>query len=120
MAKKKQVAVNGATGLLSIRQAARLGIDRLRQPNWVNPLDHVKIDLQPNGLFGPWAHLYAPFNIHCNGRDPVDMLMIAGQFDLDAEGLEPYKGPLPDSAEYKADIAKYAIPTARDAEVKQP
>ena len=114
MTKSKHFAVNGATGLISIRQAARLGIERVRQPNWANPLDHIKIDLlrdHPDGKltgeFGPWLHLYAPFNEECNGRDPVDMLVIMEGIDLDAEGLERYTGPLPDSDEYKADVAKY-------------
>lgn len=113
MSKSKSVPVNGH-GLISIAQAARLGIERLRQPNWANPFDHLKIDLQRDklngkltGMFGPWAHLYAPFNKVCNGRDPVDMLMLDPPFDVNAEGMEPYTGPLPDSDEYKADVAKY-------------
>lgn len=110
----KLIAVNGASGLISIRQAARLGIERLRQPNWSNPLDHIKIDLLKDyqdgkltGEFGPWIHLYAPFNKECNGRDPVDMLAMNPPIDVDAEGMERYTGPLPDSNEYKADVAKY-------------
>ena len=97
--------------LFSLNDAVKRGVDRVRQPNWSNPLDHLKIDLYPNGTHGPWIHLYAPFNKECNGRDPVDMLWLpppTGMVDADAKSFYAYTGPLPDSEEYKADVAKYA------------
>ena len=86
-------------GLISIAEAAKQGIARLRKPIWANPLDHLKIDIIED-MPGPWLHLYCPFNKECNGRDPVDVLGIGS--DYDAKEFEPYVGPLPDSEEYKA------------------
>lgn len=95
--------------LLSCRQAAKLGIERLRKPIWANPLDHVKIDII-DGDLGPWMHFYAPFNQECNGCDPVDILwaMNPDWTNPDAEGLAIYDGPLPDSEEYQAAVRRYA------------
>lgn len=100
-----------ALGLISIHKAAANGILRIRMPNWANKLDHIKIDMIPPlplgsdgpDTMGPWLHLYAPFNQECNGRDPVNILVI--EFNCDAALYEPYTGPLPDSDEYRAAVA---------------
>ena len=90
--------------LFSLREAAARGVDRVRQPNWAHPMDHIKIDILSDGRMGPWAHLYSPFNQSINGRDPVDMLCIAGMgIDPNAKGGYAYVGPLPDSEEYKTE-----------------
>jgi hypothetical protein len=91
--------------LISLVEAARRGIERLRKPIWANPMDHVKIDII-DGRLGPWIHLYAPFNKECNGRDPVDLLIVQVG-DINAAELEPYAGPLPDSDEYRAEVARF-------------
>ena len=95
--------------LISCRQAARMGIERLYKPIWSDPLDHVKIDII-DGELGPWMHLYAPFNKECNGRDPVDICWpLKKDFvNPDAEDLAVYDGPLPDSEEYRAAAREYA------------
>lgn len=95
-----------AEKLASINEAAAYGWERLRKPIWANPLDHLKIDLMA-GSVGPWAHLYCPFNQECNGRDPVDILWIMYE-DRDKRMWVKYEGPLPDSHEYKNDVAKYS------------
>jgi len=97
--------------LFSLNEAAARGVERVRQPNWSNPFDHIKIDLFKDGSHGPWIHLYAPFNKECNGRDPVDVIWIpppVGWIDPDVQSFYAYTGPLPDSDEYKAECAKYA------------
>jgi hypothetical protein len=96
--------------LLTIKEAAAKGIERLRQPQWANPLDHIKIDLVAGGI-GPWVHLWCPYNTECNKRDPVDMLIF--QVDIDKSEWLPYTGPLEDSDEYKAEVAGIAADTAR-------
>lgn len=90
--------------LISIHEAASRGIERLRQPQWANPLDHLKIDIV-KGRAGPWVHLWAPFNKECNGRDPFDMLAVQIDYNS-AEWLE-YTGPIETSDEYKAGCAVY-------------
>jgi hypothetical protein len=101
MKKKRAVAP-----MFSLDEAAQRGIERVYQPNWSNPLDHIKIDLMPDGSHGPWVHLYSPYNQKVNGRDPVNMLWGMGM-DTHSKCLYAYAGPLPDSDEYKADAASY-------------
>lgn len=91
--------------LISIKEAAARGIERVRKPIWANPLDHLKIDII-EGKPGPWMHLWCPFNKKCNGRDPVDMLWIAMNYD--EKSWLPYTGALPDSAEYVKAVQMYA------------
>ena len=95
--------------LISLYEAAERGIERVRQPNWANPFDHLKIDIV-DGKPGPWLHLFAPFNIECNGRDPVDFLWMFGPMnaDPDAKCFEPYTGPMPDSDEYAANVSRFS------------
>jgi len=89
--------------LISINDAAENGIDRLRLPKWAME-DHIKIDVF-NGKLGPWVHMYSPFNLECNGRDPVDVLI--DNCDIDAKEWMSYTGPLPESNEYKTHKAYF-------------
>jgi hypothetical protein len=98
--------VEPVVSLISINEAAALGIDRIRKPIWATPEDHLKIDII-NGKPGPWIHLYAPFNKECNGCDPVNILWI--QMDYNEPVYVPYTGPLPDSEEYLAKVATKEI-----------
>lgn len=66
--------------LLSIVEAAALGIDRLRMPQWADPNDYLKIDIV-DGKPGPWGHLYSPINELVNGKNPIDLLLV-GYADL--------------------------------------
>jgi hypothetical protein len=90
--------------LISILEAAELGVQRLRKPVWANPLDHLQIDIV-DGRPGPWLHIWCPFNKECNGRDPVDM--IAYTQNLGMREFEPYAGPLPDSEEYRKAVEQF-------------
>ncbi|HEY1431856.1 MAG TPA: hypothetical protein VGF39_09550 [Stellaceae bacterium] len=94
--------------MISLNEAARRGIERIRKPIWSDPLDHIKINIV-DGKPGPWLHLFAPFNQECNGRDPVRLLWIV-QWPNSANSheFEPYTGPLPDSAVYRAAAQAYA------------
>lgn len=96
--------------MISIKEAASQGITLLRRPIWANPLDHLKIDIV-DGQPGPWGHLYAPFNMECNGRDPVDIITIAGvngiYLDTSKREWEAYLGPTADSEEYRAAARGY-------------
>lgn len=98
--------MNAATppALISINEAAQQGIERLRQPQWALSMDHLKIDII-DGAPGPWLKVFAPFNVYCNGSDPVPFL--AYNYDLNTRNWQPYDGPLPDSEEYQAQITNY-------------
>ena len=91
--------------MMTLREAVAKRIERLRNPKWANPMDHLKLDLIGESGHGPWLHLFCPFNQECNGRDPVDFLMF--DFDWDEREWVAYKGPLPDSQAYRDDQAYY-------------
>lgn len=61
--------------LISINEAAKRGIDKLRQPIWASPEDYLKIDII-DGKAGPWGHFYSPLNKMTNGKNPIDVLLI--------------------------------------------
>lgn len=92
--------------LISINDAAERGIVYLRQPQWANPLSHLKIDIQPDGKPGIWLRFFDPFNKECNGRDPVEMLAPLAGSSSEKCWL-PYTGKLSDSDEYKAAVKNY-------------
>src|SRR5262247_3830184 len=98
--------------MISIRQAAKDGHTRLRMPHWSSALDHIEISIH-DGLPGPWAKLWCPFNEVCNGRDPV--LVMLGAALAVTHCIDPgrrswviYDGPLPDSVEYRQECQRYA------------
>lgn len=89
------------TKLISINDAVKLGIERIRKPMWSDQFDHVKIDII-DGQLGPWIHLFSPENKMFNGKDPVNLLACNGKFGFDDKAFVPYDGPPPDSDEYRA------------------
>lgn len=93
---------------ISIEQAAARGIERLRLSRWANPMDHIKISILM-GSPGPWVKLYCPINEAMNGRDPVEMLIMNFLPTTDPVWDE-YKGPLPDSIEYRDKAAEFRRP----------
>lgn len=102
--------LHAARRLISIEEAAKRGVCRLRKPIWSNPLDHLKIDLI-EGQLGPWAHLYSPANRALNGRDPIDMLFLGTSIDDCAYAV--YDGPEAESEEYQAECRAFAERFAR-------
>jgi hypothetical protein len=99
--------------LISIKEAVARNIERLRQPQWIIPEDHIKLDLLGNAKCGPWVHLYSPFNLVCNGRDPISSLMFSE--DINAVSWLVYEGALPESEKYKLVQAAYKADNRRDS-----
>lgn len=99
MDSKVGTPIETTTPLISLKDAARLGIRRLRKPIWASKFDHIQIDIV-KGELGVWVHLYCPSNLAINKRDPVDILTIEGLTNCD---FVPYTGPLSDSEEYLAE-----------------
>lgn len=93
------------TKLISINDAVKLGIERLRKPTWIEPVDHIKIDII-DGQLGPRIHSFSPDNKIFNGKDPIDIFTITDRFRPDDKAFVAYDGPLPDSDEYRAAIAR--------------
>jgi hypothetical protein len=113
--------------LMSLKECAKLGISRVRQPNWSHKMDHIEIHIvrdaagNPTGQYGPWLKLYSPFNVPINDKDPVSFLAFLPKIDPDAsflaflpkidpdaKALFQYFGPLPDSAEYQVESMRCA------------
>lgn len=90
------------TEKISLREAAKRGLTRLRQEQWVSPFDHLEIT-SLNGGLGIWARMWAPFNEACNGQDPVAIMVL--QLAPDSPDWLPYAGHAPDSPEYLAERA---------------
>ena len=90
--------------LISINDAAELGIDRLRMPVWAMAEDHIKIDIFENRP-GPWVRLFSPANKWCNKRDPVKMVIM--KFDLNEKVFLKYEGSLPESHDYVEKVKSF-------------
>lgn len=94
--------------LISLNEAAKRGIDRLRLPVWAIPEDHLKIDII-DGTVGVWLHLHSPMNRSLSGKDPVNFLgLTLPNYNADSKDYPPYEGPLPDSPEYREKEDQFA------------
>lgn len=65
--------------MISINEAVRRGIPRLRLDRWANPWDHIEITIvkvDGENLLGPWWNLWSPLNEEINGRNPVKNMVI--------------------------------------------
>jgi hypothetical protein len=76
-----------AQEMISIREAAARGIEKVRDPHWHHG-DYIKIDII-DGAPGPWLHLYSPLNVRLHGRDPYSFPVFLGWVDLDARSCIP-------------------------------
>lgn len=92
--------------LMSLHEAKAAGIVRVRRPIWSNAMDHLELTVLPGGDLGPWVKLWCPFNLECNGKDPMQLL--AG-LDLSTDSREfvEYTGPTGESPEYLAERARF-------------
>ncbi len=73
---------------MTLTEAARAGIERVRLPEWA-PLTYVKLDILDGGRCGPWAHLYAQYGVTAP-KVPTDYPL----FKDSGDRYEPYTGPL--------------------------
>jgi len=47
---------------MTIREAAKAGIARIRLDTWASKEDYLKLTILPGGLVGPWVKFYSPIN----------------------------------------------------------
>lgn len=99
-------------GPISLETAARHGIERVRHQRWANKLDHFELTII-DGKPGAWVRMWAPVNAMFGDEKPDG-------FQINALGVGtpsvsptkplflPYTGPLPDSDEYRAEVARFA------------
>ena len=65
---------------MTLAEAAKAGVAKLRLPWWADPTDHLVIDIiqTPEGpTRGPWVHLYSATNLRLGQTNPADILALA-------------------------------------------
>jgi len=77
------------TDLISINDAVRDGISKLRMDNWANAEDHIELYLIEGLEAGPWVKLWSPANEICGNENP-HRIMITMLGDYDAKCWRPY------------------------------
>lgn len=83
---------------MTLQEAVDKGVARLRQPQWVNDTDYIKIDILKGNKLGPWFHLYSPINKQIGNSNPLSHLWINFDNATEYNMWEEYKGPI-DKAE---------------------
>lgn len=68
---------------LSINEAVKAGVERLRLDKWANKHDHIKITITKDPetgerCLGPWYELWSPINERTNGVNPTMNPIIGG------------------------------------------
>ena len=66
---------------LSINEAVKAGVTRLRLDRWANKDDHIKITITKDPetgerCLGVWYELWSPINESVNGRNPLTNLIV--------------------------------------------
>ncbi len=80
---------------MTLREAVKRGISKVRDPGWACKDDYIQIDILPNPAdpksphHGPWVHLYSPLNEVVGNPNPATMLCT--MFDWNEDGWEEYK-----------------------------
>ena len=81
---------------MTLNEAARSGVSRVRDPQWANPGDYLKVHLIKNedGTFhhGPWLNLYSPLQSVMGVPTPQSLLFTSVNWDED--GWDVYTGEL--------------------------
>ena len=82
---------------MTLMDAVKSGICRVRDPQWAEDTCYLKLDLlrtiDNHFYHGPWVHLYSPVTQKTIGeKTPQDLICIAMQWDED--GWDEYKGEI--------------------------
>lgn len=79
---------------ISINEAIKTGVTKLRLDNWADPADHIEIYIadQIKGWTGPWVKFWSPTLEHTGQKNPQELL-ITTVGDPDDKCWTPYRGP---------------------------
>jgi hypothetical protein len=69
---------------MTLSEAAKRGISRLRKPVWADEKTYLKIDCLARGKRGPWVHLYSHAEQNANGA-PTPQSVLGGDGNDDYE-----------------------------------
>lgn len=81
---------------MTLDEAVKRGIRRVRDPKWADPRDYMLIDLIQRPLIGyahgPWLRLYSPIQPAIG--QPTPQVILFTCLNWKEEGWEPYNGEL--------------------------
>lgn len=75
---------------MTLNEAAKNGINRVRRSMWANPKAYARIDLVSGGM-GPWLHLYDRSSQEVIGEPTPQTVLNIGDASDD---YEEYKGEI--------------------------
>lgn len=80
------------TDLLSLNDAVRFRIPRLRMPHWSSPRDYIRIEITEDGELGPRFQLYSPALSTLGISNPQIVTWESTEFDPNKKVYLPYLG----------------------------
>ena len=80
------------TDLLSLNDAVKFRVTRLRMPRWSNPRDYIRIEITEDGELGPRFQLYSPGITSLGKRNPLVIQWAEVGIDPDRRVYLPYLG----------------------------
>jgi hypothetical protein len=78
--------------LLSLNDAVRFRIPRLRMPHWSSPRDYIRIEITEDGELGPRFQLYSTSLSILGVKTPQVFTWASTLFDPDRKIYLPYLG----------------------------
>lgn len=76
---------------MTLNDAMKAGLKRVRLTHWA-PRNYLRLNRLPDGLYGPWGHLYAYAGVGVQMPQAVLLLVVKPEI-----GWEAYSGPLDDA-----------------------
>ena len=83
------------TDLLSLNDAVRFRIPRLRLPHWSNPRDYIRIEITEDGELGCRFQLYSHALSYLGVSNPQIVTWASVEADPDLRVYLPYLGDTP-------------------------
>ena len=77
---------------ISINEAIKTGVTKLRLDHWANPDDHIEIHIvdKIKGWIGPWVKLWSPINEPILKQENPQKMLITTIGDLNDKCWSPY------------------------------
>lgn len=80
------------TDLLSLNDAVKFHIPRLRLPHWSNPRDYIRIEITEDGELGSRFQLYSDALSYLGASNPQIITWDSVEIDPDRKLYLPYLG----------------------------
>lgn len=76
---------------ISINEAIKTGVTKLRRDNWADPADHIEIHITDQGWPEPWIKLWSPTLEYVGMKNPHKLIIT--EFNCDDKCWTPYQDP---------------------------